>query len=233
VFGHRKGAFSGADRDHPGLFQQADDGTLFLDEIGELSLEFQAKLLRVMETKVFRPVGATAEVGVDVRVIAATHRELERDVREGRFRQDLFYRLQGIQVRVPPLREHSEDIPELVDYFLGKLTVEWNRQVKVSKAALRRLQEFSWPGNVRQLRSVLENAVTQCEKELIEPGDLLLPAGLCSAEPPSLNLEAVEAWAIRQALQQSGGNISQSAKTLGVARDTLSNKIKKYGIGKD
>jgi DNA-binding NtrC family response regulator len=233
LFGHRKGAFSGADRDHPGLFQQADEGTLFLDEIGELSLEFQAKLLRVMETKVFRPVGGTAEVEVDVRIVAATHRDLERDLREGRFRQDLYYRLQGLQIRVPPLREHSEDIPELVEYFLGKLAVEWNRQVKVSEAALRRLQEFPWPGNVRQLRSVLENAVTQCDKDTIEPTDLMLFAGPCASEPPSLNLEVLEAWAIQQALRQCGGSISKASRLLGVVRDTLSSKMKKYGISKD
>ena len=121
LFGYKKGAFSGADRDHPGLFQQADEGTLFLDEVGELSLECQAKLLRVIEGKAFRPVGATADVKVDVRIVAATHRDLEKEVKAGRFRQDLLFRLRVIQIRVPPLREHPEDIPELAGFFLAKV----------------------------------------------------------------------------------------------------------------
>jgi Nif-specific regulatory protein len=234
LFGHRKGAFSGADRDHPGLFQQADEGTLFLDEVGELSLECQAKLLRVLEGKGFRPVGATSEIKVDVRILAATHRDLEREVQAKRFRQDLFFRLQGIQIRVPPLREHGEDIPELVEYFLCKLASEWGRPVKITSTALRRLQSYAWPGNVRQLRSLLESAVALSEKETLEPEDLMLPTGSLSAvEPLSLNLEELEAWAIRQALRRTGNNVSKSAALLGVVRDTLASKIKKYGIARE
>ncbi len=234
LFGHCEGAFSGAKRDHPGLFQQADEGTLFLDEVGELSLECQAKLLRVLEGKGFRPVGATAEVQADVRIVAATNRNLQEEAKTGKFRNDLYFRLAGIQIAVPPLRQHAEDIPALVDYFLGKLAVEWGRQVKLTAAALRRLQEYSWPGNVRQLRSVLENAVALCEKDTLDPDDLMLPlTGSSSGQPPSLNLEELEAWAIRQALRETHGNRSQAAKLLGVARDTLINKIKKYKIEKD
>ncbi len=233
LFGHCKGAFSGADNDHPGLFRQADEGTLFLDEVGELSLDCQAKLLRVVEGMGFRPVGATAEVQVNVRTIAATHRDLEQEVQAGRFRQDLYFRLQGIQIRVPPLREHLEDMEELLSYFLGKLTKEWGRQVKLTDAAVQRLREYSWPGNVRQLCSVLENAVALSDKETLEPADLLLPAGTLSAEPPSLNLEELEQWAIRRALRLTGGNISQAARELGVVRDTLTSRMKKFGICKD
>jgi Nif-specific regulatory protein len=233
LFGHCKGAFSGAVQDHPGLFQQADEGTLFLDEVGELSLECQAKLLRVIEGKGFRRVGGTADIQVDVRAIAATHRDLQSLVQAGRFRPDLFFRLQGLQIHVPPLREHIEDVAELVQYFLKKLAVEWGRQIKLSPASLERLQEYSWPGNVRQLRSVLENAVALSDTDTIEPDDLVLSAGPSPTEPPSLNLEELESWAIRQALRRTGGNVSQAARMLGIVRDTLGSKMKKYGIKRD
>jgi Nif-specific regulatory protein len=233
LFGHSKGAFTNADCNHPGLFQQADEGTLFLDEVGELSLECQAKLLRVLETKSFRPVGGTAEVKVNVRTIAATNRNLEQEVEDGRFRGDLFYRLQGIQIQVLPLREHIEDLGELVDFFLKKLALEWGRTVRLTEAALQRLREYSWPGNVRQLRSVLENAVGSGEKDILGPEDLALTAGRSANEPPCLNLEQLECWAIRKALRQTGGNISQAARVLGIVRDTLSSKMRKYGIDKE
>ena len=233
LFGHCKGAFSGADRDHPGLFQQADEGTLFLDEVGELSLESQAKLLRVIEGKGFRPVGGTAEIQVDVRTIAATHRDLQSMVQADRFRKDLFFRLQGMQIQVPPLREHLEDLGELVNYFLKKMAVEWGRQVKLSPAALARLQQDSWPGNVRQLRSVLENAVALSDSNILEPEDLVLSVGPNPTEPPSLNMEELESWAVRQALRRTGGNVSQAARMLGIVRDTLISKMKKYGIKRE
>jgi DNA-binding NtrC family response regulator len=237
LFGYRKGAFTGADRDHPGLFQQADEGTLFLDEIGELPMDVQAKLLRIIEGKGFRPVGATAEVKVDVRIVAATHRDLTKEVRENRFREDLNFRLQVIPIRVPPLRDHAEDIPALVDYFLGRLAVECRRKVKLTEPALRRLQGYSWPGNVRQLRSVLECSVALSDRDTLDVGDLRLPdeasgdrSSDAASEPASLDLEEIETWAIRQALQRTGGNITQAAKILGCVRDTLASKIKKKGI---
>jgi Nif-specific regulatory protein len=233
LFGHCKGAFSGADRDHPGYFQQADEGTLFLDEVGELSLECQAKLLRVIEGKGIRSVGATAEVAVNVRLITATNRDLEAEVQAKRFRQDLFFRLQGFQIRVPPLREHQEDIPELVAYFLSKFAGEWGRQVECSPSALERLRGYSWPGNVRQLRSVLENAIAFAERDVLEPGDLQLSVGAAPDEPPTLNLDELENWAIRQALRRTEGNVTQAARVLGIARDTLTNKMKKYGISRE
>jgi Nif-specific regulatory protein len=233
LFGHRKGAFSGADRDYPGLFQLADEGSLFLDEVGELPPECQAKVLRVIEGKPFRPVGATVEVQVNVRIIAATNRELQREVQAGRFREDLYFRLQGIQIRVPPLREHLEDLPELIAFFLDRLAAAWGRRVVVSDAALRRLREFSWPGNVRQLRLALENAVAVSDKDVLEPSDFLLTAAPAADEPPSLNLEELEAWAIRQTLRRTNGNVSQAARELGIVRDTLTNKMKKYGIGRE
>jgi Nif-specific regulatory protein len=232
LFGYRKGAFTSAIADHPGYFEQADEGTLFLDEVGELPLDVQAKLLRVVEGKGFRPVGATSELRVDVRTIAATNRDLDQEVESGRFRRDLYYRLQGIQIHVPPLRDHREDIPQLVAFFLDQLATEWGRRVRLTDEALRRLQDYSWPGNVRQLRSVLESAVALGSKEIIEPADLALPSAKSVNEPPTLDLEQLEAWATRQALEQAEGNVTQAARLLGISRDTLHTKIKKLGITK-
>lgn len=234
LFGHVKGAFSGADRNHPGFFEQADEGTLFLDEIGELSPECQAKLLRVLEGKGFRPVGGTADVRVDVRIVAATNRDLEHEVEEGRFREDLFYRLR-IPVRVPALRDHPEDIPTLAAHFLSRLGVEYRRSVKLTPAAMGRLREFSWPGNVRQLRSILETAVAMCDRDAIDADDLPLgPDRRKGAERlPSLNLDELEANAVRQAMRQTEGNKVQAARLLGIHRETLQLKLKKYEIEKE
>jgi two-component system response regulator HydG len=239
LFGHCEGTFTGAVHDRPGFFQQADEGTLFLDEIGELSLEIQAKLLRVIEGKGFRPVGATADIRVDVRVIAATNRDLEQMVREGRFRQDLYFRL-GIPIRVPPLRERAEDVPALVDHFLRQLAREYRRSLRLTPAALERLRRYAWPGNVRQLRAVLENAVAMTDAETLDVGQLPLPDGGWNCCPdrgaangivlPTLNLEQLEAEAIRQALRQTKGNVTAAAEVLGIHRDTLGLKMRRYGI---
>jgi Nif-specific regulatory protein len=241
LFGYKKGAFSGADHDHPGLFQQADEGTLFLDEVGELSLECQAKLLRVIEGKAFRPVGATADVKVDVRIVAATHRDLEKDVKGGRFRQDLFFRLKVIQIRVPPLREHPEDIPELANFFLARLAAECRRNFKLTPAAMRKLGAYTWPGNVRQLRAVLESAAVMSEADTLDADAIPLPGVselgpavvVLADAPPSLDMDDIETWAILRALRQTGGNVSHAAKLLGVSRDTLHTKIKKKAIDRD
>ncbi len=242
LFGYRKGAFSGADRDHPGLFQQADEGTLFLDEVGELSLECQAKLLRVIEGKAFRPVGATKDVNVDVRIVAATHRDLEKEVKANRFRQDLCFRMKVISVRVPPLREHPEDIPELAGFFLARISSECRRKFRLTPAAMRKLQAYTWPGNVRQLRAVLESAAVMSEADTLDADSLPLtgvteqpPSGtnLMPDLPPSLDMDDIETWAIQRALKQTGGNVSHASRLLGMSRDTLHTKIKKKGIDRD
>jgi len=235
LFGHCRGSFTGAERDHPGLFQQADEGTLFLDEIGELAPEIQAKMLRVVEGRKIRSVGATTDTQVDVRIVAATNRNLEQEVESGRFRRDLYFRLQGLQIDVLPLREHREDIPELVRYFLGKMREEWGRQVSLTEMALNRLTEYHWPGNVRQLRFVLESAMALQHTNVIDASDLSLPAGPAGPRPadePIFNLEEIEARTIRRALAQTGNNITQTARLLGIVRDTLANKMRKYGIEK-
>jgi Nif-specific regulatory protein len=233
LFGHCRGAFTGADAARPGYFQQADDGTLFLDEVGELSLECQAKLLRIIEGKGFRPVGGQEEVRVNVRVIAATHRNLAREVAEKRFREDLYFRLEVIHIEVPPLREHAEDIPALVKYYLDRWADEDGRRFKVSKEALERLQSYSWPGNVRQLRSVLESAVAMGNGGVLQAADLLLPSRDLFRRARSLKLEDIEKSAIRRALRRANWNVSKAALMLGIARDTLTNKIKKYAIQRE
>jgi len=230
LFGHCKGAFTGADHDRAGVFEQADEGTLFLDEVGELSLDCQARLLRVIEGKGFRRVGGTSEIEVNVRILAATNRQLEKEVETNRLRRDLYFRLQGIEIRVPPLREHLEDIPELVETFLNRFAVEWGRRTKVTEEALRRLQDYAWPGNVRQLRAVLENAVASTDREILEPGDLLLPTEGPTTESPPLNLKKLEAWAVQRALCKTDGNITQAARLLGVARETFNAMMRRYGV---
>jgi Nif-specific regulatory protein len=237
LFGYRKGAFSGADRDHPGLFEQADEGTLFLDEVGELSLECQAKLLRVIEGKPFRPVGGIAEVKVDVRVIAATNKDLDKEAKTGKFRQDLLFRLKVIPLLVPPLREHAEDVPELAGFFLERLSVQCRRPFKLTQAAIKKLQGYSWPGNVRQLRAVLETAAVMCEGDTIDANDIPLagtaePAPMTDL-PPSLDVDELETWAIRRALKQTVGNVSRAAQVLGMSRDTLHTKLKKKNIDRE
>lgn len=238
LFGYKKGAFSGADRDHPGLFQQADEGTLFLDEVGELSLECQAKLLRVIEGKAFRPVGSTGELKVDVRIVAATHRDLDKEVKAGKFRQDLLFRLKVIQIRVPPLREHPEDVPELAAFFLAKVSSECRRNYRLTEGAMRKLQAHAWPGNVRQLRAAIESAAVMCEGDILDAdaiplvgvtetvAPVVVAAPMLDA-PPSLNMDDIEEWAICRAMRQTGGNVSHAAKLLNMSRDTLHNKLNK------
>jgi two-component system response regulator HydG len=229
LFGYRKGAFSGADRDYPGMFQQADDGTLFLDEVGDLSADCQAKLLRVIESKSFKPLGTTAEIKTDVRVIAATNRDLEKEVRAGKFRSDLYFRLKVVTVSVPSLRDHAEDVPSLVNYFLPKLAQECRKQPKVTPAAMKKLQGYSWPGNVRQLRSALENAVVMIDGDTLDLGAFHLAEGEAGAGGMPLNLDELERWAITEALKRTGGNKSAAADLVGISRETLAYKLKKYG----
>jgi DNA-binding NtrC family response regulator/pSer/pThr/pTyr-binding forkhead associated (FHA) protein len=234
LFGHKKSSFTGAEHDRMGCFLRADQGTMFLDEIGEMPNAEQVKLLRVLETKSVRPVGGDEDVKVDVRIIAATNRDLKREMQENRFRRDLYFRL-GATIHVPPLRDHLEDVPALAEHFLARLNAEYRRNAALSPTALERLQEYPWPGNVRQLRSVLETAVATSEGAVISAHALerLLtdePPTMVSEQLPTLNLDDLEARAIRQALGQTGGNNTQAARLLGIHRDTLITKMKKYGI---
>ena len=240
LFGHRKGAFTGATHDHPGFFAQADGGTLFLDEIGETPARYSGQTAARAGEQDVSAGRCRAEVKGDVRVLAATNRDLAIEVAAGRFREDLYYRLKTIRLRVPALREHLDDVPQLAEHFLARFNAEYHRHVTLSADALLRLQGFSWPGNVRQLRSVLEAAVAMAgDHAILSAADLHLegdvPAEIEKREaldpaegvPANLNLAELENWAIQAALARTGGNNTQAAKMLGINRDTLINKLKK------
>ncbi len=230
LFGHKKGSFTGADNDHVGWFQQSHTGTLFLDEIGELTLEGQAKLLRILEGHPFLPVGATKEVLVDVRVLAATNRDLAEFVREKKFREDLFYRLSVFELLVPPLRERGDDIDRLIDHFLDHFRLQHGRPgLSLSTAARHRLKEYPWPGNVRQLRNVIDSAVVMADEPKIELDDLgLRDAGLSRLD--TLRIDEWERRLITQALQRCDGSVPDAAKLLGISRATAYRKITEYEI---
>jgi len=230
LFGHKAGSFTGADRDHIGYFQQADLGTLFLDEVGELTLEGQAKLLRILEGHPFLPVGATDEVSVDVRVIAATNQDLQKYVRDRRFREDLYYRLSVFELHLPPLRDRDTDVAVLVDFFLDHYRRLHGRpNVRLSDPARTKLLEYRWPGNVRQLRNVLDSAVVLAEDNTIKPSDLALrDSG--SSDLDTLNIAEWERKLIVEALSRTGDNVPEAAKLLGIGRATLYRKIEQYRI---
>jgi two-component system response regulator HydG len=231
LFGHVKGAFTGAERDHEGWFQQADNGTLFLDEIGELPLAGQAKLLRILEGHPFLPVGATQEVSVDVRVIAATNRDLKDLVRQKRFRQDLYFRLSVFELELPPLRERGEDLERLLDHFFDHYRKRHGRpQLKLSAAARDRLLSYDWPGNVRQLRNVMDSAVLLANGEMIESDDLGLRSVPTGDRPTTLRIADWERMLILDALAKTRGKVPEAARLLGIGRATLYRKIDEYNI---
>src|SRR5215203_5798344 len=237
LFGHRRGAFSGALENKMGLFEAADGGTVFLDEIGEASPAFQVRLLRLLETGAFRRVGETADRRADVRVLAATHRDLEEEVRAGRFRSDLFYRLSVFPIRLPPLRDRREDIEPLVHHFVERFNRELGRSVRtVRRETLTALLARDWPGNVRELQNVVQRLV------LLSPGEELAeldesaaggtasPITMPSEGLSTRTLEAVERDHIVRVLAQVGGNQSEAARILGLKRGTLRWRLKKLGV---
>ncbi len=239
LFGYEKGAFTDAHARKIGLIEAADGGTLFLDEIGELDLGLQAKLLRVLENLRVRRIGALADRQVTVRIVAATHRDLDEQVRQGRFRADLMYRLKVFQISVPPLRERPEDIPVLAHHFLAQLAARYGRSaLSIDNSALAALSMHDWPGNVRELRNVLERAVLLQRSGAITAGDFLLgtsrrapdvTAGTSTSQEP-LSLDAVERDHMQRALVQCGWNVSKAAKLLGVSRDTLRYRMERHGL---
>ncbi|HEY1598479.1 MAG TPA: sigma 54-interacting transcriptional regulator [Pirellulales bacterium] len=231
LFGHKAGSFTGAAGDHSGFFQQADLGTLFLDEVGELTLMGQSKLLRILEGHPFLPVGATKEVQVDVRVIAATNRDLLSYVREKKFREDLYYRLSVFELVVPPLRERGEDIALLINFFLEHFRQQHGRPgLDLSDGARARLLAYQWPGNVRQLRNVIDSAVVLAVGKAIDEQDLGLQDAGSTGELDSLRIDVWEQRLIVEALKRTAGNVPDAAKLLGVGRATIYRKIEEYGI---
>jgi len=236
LFGHVKGAFTGAVVAKRGLFEEAHGGTCFLDEVGEISLSTQAKLLRVLQEHEVKRVGGTESVKVDVRVIAATNKDLEKLVAEGRFREDLFYRLSVVTIHLPPLRERREDIPLLVNYFLRKYAAENNRPIShASPEAMALLTEYDWPGNVRELQHVIERAVALTTNAVLLPEDLppklrgVSEEGASTGES-SLTLRELEKRHIQRVLKQTKGNKKRAAELLGIHRRTLYRLAKRYGI---
>jgi len=229
LFGHEKGAFTGAMYNRKGRFEMADNGTIFLDEIATISTRMQIDLLRVLESKKFVRVGGNKEISSDFRVICATNRDLKSMLENGTFREDLYYRLNVVNIYVPPLRERIEDIPLLVDYFIGKYCSSMNRPpVTIESAALKRLEEFSFPGNVRELENMIERAIVIGNGKKISLKDLPLEKSIISNSVESL--DELERIHIHQILNKYNWNISRTAKALKVDRVTLYNKISKYGI---
>lgn len=245
-FGHKKGSFTGAHEDKEGLFQAANGGTLFLDEVADLPLNMQVKLLRAIQEKAVRPIGAPKEISVDVRILSATHKDLAKQVEEGKFRQDLFYRINVIQVNVPPLRERLEDIPLLAQYFLEKFAKDWEMEIPgLSKAAQTALSAYGFPGNVRELENILERAITLCDDTEIQPAHLQLPEdgaavgasssgqnlpGYRPGEPLEEYLTEIEKQAILTALDATRWNRTAAAKRLGMTFRSLRYRLKKLGL---
>jgi DNA-binding NtrC family response regulator len=226
LFGHEKGSFTGAVAEHRGAFERAHRGTLLLDEIGELSIDLQPKLLRALEQRCVRRVGGRDDIPIDVRIIAATNRDLEKQVRRGAFREDLFFRLSAAVLEVAPLRERLEDVPALVQHFL----METGRPLRASPETLEALASHPWPGNVRELRNAVAAAAAMADGVTLEPRHLVF---LRSKRPPSSSsrsLEEMERTAIEQALKDAGGNKTRAARALGIAASTLYEKIKKYSL---
>ena len=240
LFGHERGAFTGADRQKKGLLETADGGTVFLDEIGEMVPGLQAKLLRFLEEKTFRRVGGAADIRVDVRVVAATNRHLQDEVRAGRFREDLYYRLNVLPIVLPPLRDRVDDIPVLVDFYLESYAREFKKHVDgVTPGAMKRLQRYAWPGNVRELRNAVERAMLLSEGDVLGEDDFNI--GGASAltlndrvELPGggIDLEQLERSLVVQALERTAWNQTKAAALLGLNRDQIRYRIEKFHLEK-
>jgi len=233
LFGSVKGAFTGAHSDREGLFRQSEGGTLLLDELSEMPIDTQSKLLRVLQEKEVRPVGCRTSYKTDCRIIAATNRKVEDALRDGKLREDLYYRISAVSVHLPPLRERREDILPLAVSFLKRFAAQANRDISgFSPEASDRLRAFDWPGNVRQLQNEVQRAVLLCEGKIVDGADLSITSAASeSAGDTSFTLlEGVERNTIVQMLKETGGNKLETAKRLGIGRQTLYNKIKAYGI---
>tara|TARA_B100001989_G_C24526351_1_gene458866 strand:+ start:131 stop:1801 length:1671 start_codon:yes stop_codon:yes gene_type:complete len=240
LFGHEKGAFTGAIEGRKGAFEEAADGTIFLDELGDLPLEQQVSLLRVLELGTFRRIGGNQELQSRARVLTATHRSLPQRIQDGLFREDLFYRVNVLQVHIPPLRQRTADIPLLMDYFLQKFAGP--RQLEFTQAAIEKAQQYNWPGNVRELKNVIQRAIVLVEGQSIYPQDLHFQGNMDHSTPPpqalstphtprgTASLEETERQAILDALEQCQGVVSEAARLLGIGRSSMYNKMKRLNI---
>jgi DNA-binding NtrC family response regulator len=237
LFGHERGAFTDARQQKRGLFETADGGTIFLDEIGEMTPGLQSKLLRFLEEKTFKRVGGLADIRVDVRVVAATNRDLEREVKAGKFREDLFYRLQVMPIALPSLRERKGDVIMLANYFIDQFNREFRKRIRgLSSSATALLEQYQWPGNVRELRNAIERAMLLSDRDHLEPQDFTLTRSVNPTEfrlpPEGVNLDEVERQLLVQALERANGNQTQAAQLLGINRDQVRYRIEKFGLSK-
>ncbi|MHC4673134.1 MAG: sigma-54-dependent transcriptional regulator [Planctomycetota bacterium] len=244
LFGHQRGSFSGATADKSGMFETADGGTLFLDEIGDLPLSMQPKLLRALETHTVRRIGDTRDRSFDLCLIAATNRDLDKLTGQGKFRGDLFYRIKGITIELPPIRDRGDDVMLLADYFCGQLSAKYGiPNLTISSAARKLLQKHNWPGNVRELQHALESAALTIAGTTIDHNDLPLPATIYSGpasqaeqaidKNQSINLEEVERNLIERALQRTDGNVSAAARLLSIGREALRYRMNKFGLASE
>ncbi len=231
LFGHVKGAFTDARENRPGKFEVADKGSLFLDEIGNLSFHLQAKLLAAIQNRQISRIGSNQTVAVDIRLICATNKNLGNMVRDGLFREDLLYRINTIQIEVPPLRERGNDIPVLAEFFLKKYSSKYHKpELKINQQAQDKLLKYSWPGNIRELQHTIEKAVILSENNVLKPEDFFIrPIASEKNSSDETTLEEMEKRMIEKAIEKSGGNLSAAADQLGITRQTLYNKIKKSG----
>jgi DNA-binding NtrC family response regulator len=239
LFGHERGAFTDARQQKRGLVETADGGTVFLDEIGEMTPGLQSKLLRFLEEKTFKRVGGLADIRVDVRVIAATNRNLEADVQAGKFREDLFYRLQVMPITLPPLRERTGDIPRLVDYYIDRYNREFRKRVLgITPEALAMLEQYRWPGNIRELRNAIERAMLLMDREWLRSDDFSVLARTAASTsqfrlpPGGLVLDEVERQLVIQALDRAHGNQTRAGQLLGINRDQVRYRIEKFGLAR-
>ncbi|OGS09088.1 MAG: hypothetical protein A2204_06045, partial [Elusimicrobia bacterium RIFOXYA1_FULL_47_7] len=242
LFGHEKGSFTDATSQKLGKFELAGDGTIFLDEIGNLRHDIQSKILRVLETREVQRVGGSKVIKVDARIISATNIDLRKAVNDGKFRQDLYYRLNVIPVHLPPLRERTGDIPKLINYYIGYFNTRFGKSVRgVSKEALDILNGYSWPGNVRELKNLIERLVSLGKEETIThkrlPLDILIPDDAVASEADNFSLKEArgdfEKGLILKVLKKTSGNQTKAAQILGIHRNALINKIAQYGIAKE
>ena len=236
LFGHVKGAYTGAYKGRAGRFEMAQGGDIFLDEIGDLPLSTQVKLLRVLEEKVVERVGDNEPVPVDVRIISATNKDLGKLIEAGSFRQDFYFRINVIPIHLPPLRERKEDIPLLAQSFFRKIRLKNGKHIEgISTDAMEALVNYSWPGNIRELRSAFEYAFVTCQRSLIEPHHfppsiINAPKQVTVLKPPSLTRQESQKNKLLEALKQTGGNQSEAAHILGVSRVTVWNQMRRFGI---
>jgi len=238
LFGHERGAFTGADRQKRGLLETADGGTVFLDEIGEMAPGLQAKLLRFLEEKTFKRVGGTVDIQVDVRVIAATNRKLDEEVRAGRFREDLFYRLNVLPIMLPPLRDRADDVASLVDFYIDSYNAEFKRRVRgVAPDAMKRLQAHGWPGNIRELRNTVERAMLLSDSDVLQSDDFTIggPGAVRLGDrvelpPNGIDLDQLERSLVVQALERTQWNQTRAAGLLGLNRDQIRYRIEKFHL---